>query len=108
MVQNYIDKLDIYEVEKSYYSSYEYRCKDRQLIKLTPNENLTVWRDIETGLFLYGKETYDIMGSKATRFFVFELLDEKLLGPEKTIQKIKVDEETYKKFIEAVTSKKEK
>ena len=108
MENNFFSKLDIYEVDKVYYSSYEYRCKDRQLMKRHPYEGLTVWEDIETGKLLYGKEVTNIMASNATRFFIFEMLDEKLLGPEKTTQTIEVDYETYKNFLEAVASKNKK
>ena len=108
MENNFISMLDIYEVDKTYYSSYEYRCKDRQLMKRHPHEGLTVWEDIETGKLLYGKEVTNIMASEATRFFIFELLDEELLGPEKTIQTIEVDYETYKNFLETIASKNKK
>ena len=97
--------LDIYEVDKAYYSSYEYRCQERQLMKRTPREGLTIWEDLETGKLLYGKEVTSVMASNATRFFIFEMLDEELLGPEKTTQIIEVDYETYKEFLEAVASK---
>lgn len=108
MENNFISMLDIYEVDKTYYSSYVYRCKDRQLMKRHPHEELTVWEDIETGKLLYGKEVTNVMASEATRFFIFELLDEELLGPEKTTQIIEIDYETYKNFLEAVASKNEK
>lgn len=108
MENNFISMLDIYEVDKTYYYSYVYRCKDRQLMKRHPHEGLTVWEDIETGKLLYGKEVTNVMASEATRFFIFELLDEELLGPEKTTQTIEVDYETYKNFLEAVASKNEK
>ena len=100
--------LDIYEVDKTYYSSYVYRCQERQLMKRHPHEGLTVWEDIETGKLLYGKEVTNVMASEATRFFIFELLNEELLGPEKTTQTIEVDYETYKNFLEAVASKNKK
>lgn len=108
MENNFISMLDIYEVDKTYYYSYVYRCKDRQLMKRHPHEGLTVWEDIETGKLLYGKEVTNVMASEATRFFIFELLDEELLGPEKTTQIIEIDYETYKNFLEAVASKNEK
>ena len=108
MENNFISMIDIYEVDKTYYYSYVYRCKDRQLMKRHPYEGLTVWEDIETGKLLYGKEVTNVMASEATRFFIFELLDEELLGPEKTIQTIEVDYETYKNFLEAVASKNKK
>ena len=108
MENNFIFMLDIYEVNKTYYYSYVYRCKDRQLMKRHPREGLTVWEDLETGKLLYGKEVTNIMASEATRFFIFELLDEELLGPEKTTKTIEVDYETYKNFLEAVALKNKK
>ena len=108
MENNFISMLDIYEVDKTYYYSYVYRCKDRQLMKRHPHEGLTVWEDLETGKLLYGKEVTNIMASDATRFFIFELLDEELLGPEKITQTIEVDYETYRNFLEAVALKNKK
>lgn len=108
MENNFISMIDIYEVDKTYYYSYVYRCKDRQLMKRHPHEGLTVWEDIETGKLLYGKEVTNVMASEATRFFIFELLDEELLGAEKTTQTIEVDYETYRNFLEAVASKNKK
>lgn len=108
MENNFISMIDIYEVDKTYYYSYVYRCKDRQLMKRHPREGLTVWEDLETGKLLYGKEVTNIMASEATRFFIFELLDEELLGPEKITKTIEVDYETYRNFLEAVASKNKK
>ena len=108
MENNFISMLDIYEVDKTYYYSYVYRCKDRQLMKRHPREGLTVWEDLETGKLLYGKEVTNIMASEATRFFIFELLDEELLGTEKTTKIIEVDYETYRNFLEAVALKNKK
>ena len=108
MENEILNMLDIYEVDKTYYYSYVYRCKDRQLMKRHPREGLIVWEDLETGKLLYGKEVTNIMASEATRFFIFELLDEELLGPEKTTQTIEVDYETYRNFLEAVALKNKK
>lgn len=108
MENNFISMIDIYEVDKTYYYSYVYRCKDRQLMKRHPREGLTVWEDLETGKLLYGKEVTNIMASEAIRFFIFELLDEELLGPEKITKTIEVDYETYRNFLEAVASKNKK
>lgn len=108
MEQKYLENLDCYEVDKAYYLSYAYRYKDRNLMKLTPRENLTIWQDLETRAILSGVEEKDVMGTKARRFFIFELLDEELLGPEKTTQYIDVDAQTYIKFLETVSKKKEK
>lgn len=108
MENKILNMLDIYEVDKTYYYSYVYRCKDRQLMKRHPREGLTVWEDLETGKLLYGKEVTNIMASEATRFFIFELLDEELLGAEKTTKIIEVDYETYRNFLEAVALKNKK
>lgn len=108
MENNFISMLNIYEVDKTYYYSYVYRCKDRQLMKRHPREGLTVWEDLETGKLLYGKEVTNVMASEATRFFIFELLDEELLGPEKITKTIEVDYETYRNFLEAVALKNKK
>ena len=109
MEQKYINNLDLYEVDKGYYSSYEYRCKDRKLMKLTPlntkEKRIVLWRDIETNLLLYGIEITNVMGMDAVRYFIFEMLNEELLGSEKTIKYINLEEEDYKTFLDLIASK---
>ena len=109
MEQKYINNLDLYEVDKGYYSSYEYRCKDRELMKLTPlntkEKRIILWRDIETNLLLYGIEITNVMGMDAVRYFIFEMLNEELLGSEKTIKYINLEEEDYKAFLDLIASK---
>ena len=106
MINNYLDNLDIYEVEKEFFNSYSWRCQKRELMKLTPRKGLTIWQDIETKNYLYGVEEEIVMEMPAHRFFIFEMLDEELLGPEKTTQHIEVDEETFIKFLENITGSK--
>lgn len=105
MIQTYIEHLNLYEVDKRTYENYEYRCSSRNTMKTTPTDKLSVWIDVETKLPLYGIEEEIVMATKAHRFFIFEILDDNLLGENKTIQHIEVDYETYAKFIEAVASK---
>lgn len=106
MENKYFNTLDTYEVEKEYYSSYEYRCKNRQLMKRTPREGLTIWEDLETGKLLYGKEVTDVMAMEATRYFIFEILEEKMLGPEKAAKYVHITEDEYKQILELLASKK--
>ena len=106
MENNFISMLDIYEVDKTYYSSYVYRCQERQLMKRTPREGLTIWEDLETGKLLYGKEVTDVMAMDATRYFIFEILEEKMLGPEKAAKYVHITEDEYKQILELLASKK--
>lgn len=46
-MENYLDNIDLYEVDKQDYRSYEYRCKDRQTMKVRPREGVSVFKDIK-------------------------------------------------------------
>ena len=70
-MENYLDNIDLYEVDKQDYRSYEYRCKDRQTMKVRPREGVSVFKDIKTGEWLYGYEEENIMCMPARRFFIF-------------------------------------
>ena len=39
------------------------------------------------------------MGQKAKRYFIFEFLDDELLGPHRTVKKIELPYEQYEEFI---------
>lgn len=95
----YLEHLDFYEVDRADAVSYIFRLKARPQMKLTPQENLEVSMDIETRQWLYGIETINLMGQKAKRYFIFEFLDDNLLGPHRTVKKIELPYEQYEEFI---------
>lgn len=95
-----LNNLDAFEVEKRYYDSYTYRLQTRQLIKTTPEKNVTIFIDTETRLPVTGFKEEDVMGMVGKNYYIFELLDEELLGPEKTYQIIHLDEQQYMEFLE--------
>ena len=95
----YLEHLDFYEVDRADAVSYIFRLKARPQMKLTPQENLEVSMDIETRQWLYGIETINLMGQKAKRYFIFEFLDDNLLGPHRTVKKIELSYEQYEEFI---------
>ena len=70
-MEDYLGHIDLYEVEKNDYRSYEYRCKDRQIMKITPREGMVVYRDVKTGEWLYGYEEENVMMMPARRYFLF-------------------------------------
>lgn len=95
----FLNHLDIYEVDKQDAESYCYRLKARPQMRKTPAKNLEVYIDIETKQWLWGIETTDVMGQKARRYFIFEFLDEELLGPHRTVKKITLDADVFEEFI---------
>lgn len=103
---NYLQHLDFYETDKQDVLSYIFRLKEREQMKLTPQENLEVYMDLGTKEWTYGIETTEIMGMPARRYFIFEFLDEKLLGPHRKIQKIMLPEDEFKQFLTTLTEKK--
>lgn len=107
---DYFDKIDIYEVEKADYEAYFFRLPKNEILKTTPQENYIVYVDATSADRepICGIEEQDIMGTKARRFFIFNLLDEERLGEHKRIQVIHMSEEEYINFLtKAASSKKE-
>ena len=107
---DYFNKIDIYEVEKSDYEAYFFRLPKNEILKTTPQENYTVYVDITSADHepICGIEEQDIMGTKARKFFIFNLLNEERLGEYKRTQVIHMSEEEYINFLtKAASSKKE-
>ena len=74
MEQIDLDKIDIYEVDKKDYEAYFYRLPKNEIIKTTPREKLTIWKDLITGFEICGYETTQIMGTDCNRFFIFNFI----------------------------------
>lgn len=95
----YLEKIDIFEVEKADYEAYFFRLPKNEILKTTPKENYTIYLDSLDREPICGIEEQDIMGTKARRFFIFNLLDEERLGDHKRIQVINMTEEEYINFL---------
>lgn len=108
MEQINIDNIDIYEVDKNDYSAYFYRLPKNDIIKTTPREGLSVYKDIQTGAQICGILTEQIMGTDCNRYFIFNFMDENRLGAYKTTQYIQLSEEEFEEFLSLLPiSKKE-
>lgn len=90
---------DIYEVERDDYLAYWFRLPHDDLMKTTPEEGLTIWKDTKTGDQICGTKIEHIMGSAATQYYIFTLMDEERLGAEKTTEYISITEENYQKLL---------
>lgn len=101
-----IDKIDIYEVEKADYDAYYFRLPKNDLVKTTPRENLTVFRDMVSGQQICGYETIELMGQECRRFFIFNFIDEERLGTYKTQRRIVLSPEEYEKFLKSLPTHK--
>ena len=99
-MNEYLERLDLYAVEKLDYDSYVYRCKDRNLMKVTPNKELTVFRDVETGKYLYGYGEIELVkGLPHKTYYIFELLDEELLGEPLRVQHLNFSQEELEQLL---------
>ena len=99
------ENIDIYEVEREDYNAYFYRLPQNDLMKTSPEKNYIIWKDICTGEPVCGTETYDIMGQKCIRYFIFNFLEEERLGKHKIIKHIVLSEKDYMKFLEKLPNK---
>lgn len=98
------ENLDIYEVEKADYDAYFYRLPIKDLMKTTPREGLTVYKDISNnGEAICGVLSENIMAMPANRYFIFNFLDEERLGPHKVIKQITLGLEDYENFMKHLT-----
>lgn len=91
--------LDIYEVERADYLAYWFRLPHNDLMKTTPEEGLTIWKDTKTGDQICGTKVEQIIGTAATQYYIITLMDEERLGAEKTTKYISMTEEDYKDLI---------
>jgi len=94
------ENLDIYEVEKADYDAYFYRLPAKDLMKATPREGLTIYKDIpNNGEPICGILSEQIMAMPANRYFIFNFIDEKRLGPHKIVKHIQLGEAQYIEFL---------
>ena len=95
-----LNNLDIFEVEKADYDSYFFRLPQNEIMKTTPREGLTVYKDtLNGGEPICGILSEQVMAMPANRYFIFNLLDEARLGPHKAYKHITMTEEEYKEFL---------
>lgn len=94
------ENLDIYEVEKADYDAYFYRLPMKELMKTTPREGLVVYKDISNnGEAICGILSEQVMAMPANRYFIFNFIDEKRLGPHKQYKYIQMSEAEYIDFL---------
>lgn len=97
---DYLNNLDLFEVDKVDYDAYFYRLPKNEIMKTTPQEGLTVYKDIkEDGEFICGILSEQIMAMPAHRYFIFNFMDESRLGPHKLYKHITMTEEEYTDFL---------
>lgn len=95
-----LDNLDIFEVDKEDYDSYFYRLPVNELMKTTPREGLTIYKDIvNSGTPVCGILSEQVMAMPANRYFIFEFIDEERLGPHKVVKHVRLDEAQYTEFL---------
>lgn len=100
MNNDIINDLDIYEVDKKDYEAYFYRLPTKDIMKTTPCEGLTVYKDIANGGEpICGILSEQIMAMPANRYFIFNFMDEERLGPHKQYKYIKMSEKEYFNFL---------
>ena len=94
------DNLDLYEVDKVDYDSFFYRLPKNEIMKTTPREGLTAYKDMkEDNEYLCGVLSERVMGMSANRYFIFNFMDESRLGPHKLYKHITMTEEEYTEFL---------
>ena len=97
---DFINGLDIFEVDKQDYDAFFFRLPKNELMKTTPYEGLTVYKDVvEGGIPICGILSEQIMAMPANRYFIFNFMDEKRLGPHKLYKHIKMDVKEYEDFL---------
>lgn len=94
-----LNNLDIYEVEKRDYEAYFYRLPQNEIMKMRPQEGLTVYKDIITGDLLCGVLSEQVMAMPANRYFIFNLMDEERLGEHKLYKYIQLSQEEFNEFL---------
>lgn len=96
---DFLNNLDIYEVDKLDYDAYFYRLPKNELMKTTPREGFVAYKDITDSQYICGILSEQIMGMPANRYFIFNFIDEERLGEHKCYQHIRMSEEEYTQFL---------
>lgn len=97
---DYLNNLDLFEVDKVDYDAYFYRLPKNEIMKTTPREGLTVYKDVKKdGELICGILSEQIMAMPANRYFIFNFIDESRLGPHKAYKYITMTEEEYTEFL---------
>ena len=97
---DYLNNLDLFEVDKVDYDAYFYRLPKNEIMKTTPREGLTVYKDVkEDGELICGILSEQIMAMPANRYFIFNFMDESRLVPHKAYKHITMTEEEYTEFL---------
>lgn len=100
---NFLDNIDIYEVDKHDYDSYFYRLPITDLMKTTPYEGLTVYKDITNNEAICGILTENIMAMPANRYFIFNFMDENRLRQYKTYKYVVLNENEYTELLKKLS-----
>lgn len=98
-MNKYLDNLDNYEVDKIDYDAYFYRLPKNDLMKITPQEGLTIYKDTVSLEPVCGILTEQIMAMPANRYFLFNFLEEERLGPHKLYKHITLPQEEYEAIL---------
>lgn len=97
---DYLNNLDLFEVDKADYDSYFYRLPKNEVMKTTPSEGLVAYKDTaNSGELICGILSEQIMAMPANRYFIFNFIDESRLGPHKVYKHITMTEEEYREFL---------
>ena len=100
---DYLNNLDLFDVDKIDYDAYFYRLPQNEMIKTTPREGFVVYRDMIESQLICGVLSENIMAMPANRYFIFNFLDEERLGPHKVIKQITLGLEDYENFMKHLT-----
>ena len=100
---NFSENFDIYEVDKHDYDAYFYRLPQEDLMKTTPKEGLTVYKDVVNNEPICGVLTENIMAMPANRYFIFNFMDGSRLGQHKAYKYIVLNEDEYSELLKKLS-----
>lgn len=81
---------EIYEVDKKDYEAYFYRLPENEIMKTTPSEGWTIYKDMIENIEICGFLTENVMATDAKRYFIFNFIDESRLGKPKYVKNITI------------------
>lgn len=86
---------EIYEVDKKDYDSYFYRLPENEIMKTTPSEGWTIYKDMKENKEICGILSENVMAMDANRYFIFDFIDESRLGKPKYTKTITIPLEDF-------------
>jgi hypothetical protein len=102
--EDYLNKKDLYEVDREDYDAYFYRLPKDALKKFSLEDETIIFEDTVTGEWICGyKNETSLIDVK--KYYIFSILPDTRLSDYKTQKRIILSDEEYTNFLKSLMKK---